>query len=457
MPPYRAQLGGIAGSGVYMHPSAAPDWGAIIGSIGQGASSLIHNAYLRKIADRNYALNVQRLNNEMELHKATLAATQAYHQAMLGMGAQRLAAPDARKTKANQQAFTDLQHEFPEHHLVAPDPDSGETKSFDPENQDDYVGALKTARTAKATADKALAAEHYKTDNMEKAAKLRAWVQSQGITQRAGVAANKAPTAAQTEKAKQDFLKQLGTLSGGDPQKARDILGSDKDAAAAANKFGVKDYEVAAAAGAVGSKAAAADTKTAASIFSGGMAKTPEEAAAAVPRLKVPATAAPPAGGPPASNAAAPGGAGPAATAPAAPASPPMLKLPVGPGANPGGTGLPANPVAPTAAAPAPLNPAARAPLLRLPPPAPGPVPQVPVAPAAAAPVVPVVKPAASPYPSQAAHWDAAAAALRGQKKTEDEITKMLGARPVAAPVAPAKPVKPEEEDEEPPVSSGII
>ena len=52
MPPSRAQLGGIAGSGVYDTGSGAPDYASIINAIAGGASTLIHNAYLRKLSRR---------------------------------------------------------------------------------------------------------------------------------------------------------------------------------------------------------------------------------------------------------------------------------------------------------------------------------------------------------------------------------------------------------------------
>lgn len=464
--PYQASLGGLEGSGIYPKAPAAPDWGSIIGALSQGATSLIQNAYLRKIADRNYSLNVMRLNNEMELHKATLEATKAYHEAMLGNQQARIAAPDARKTKANQQAFTDLQSEFPEHHLVAPDAETGEKPSFDPDNQADYVGALRTARDAKAKADAALTAERYKVDNMTKAAQLRQAVQAAGIAQRTGANANKPLSPAEVDKQKKDFLTQLGTLSGGDPQKARDILAADPDVAAAANKFGVKDYEVAAAAGAVQAKADASTSRQAGTIFSSGMAKTPEEAAGMVPRLKVPASGTSPAGTTPAASAGTPGASAPPGTT----SYPPMPSGPVPPGGWPATAqgakaAAPITPLtvpAPAAVAPAPP---VKPPMLNLKsistassPAAPVAVPAsasgaAPVAGATPGPVVAGMPPAPpNPYPTQSAHWDAAANALRAQKMSEADIATKLGPRPKDA-VVPSVPtpqvVKPEEDDEE--------
>lgn len=66
MPPYRAQLGGLEGSGVYPTASAAPDWAGIINAAAGGASSLIHGAFVRKLARNQQALAVQKEAREQQ-------------------------------------------------------------------------------------------------------------------------------------------------------------------------------------------------------------------------------------------------------------------------------------------------------------------------------------------------------------------------------------------------------
>lgn len=55
MPPYRANLGGVEGSGIYPSPGGAPDWASILHAVSGGASSLLQGSYLRKLAARNQA------------------------------------------------------------------------------------------------------------------------------------------------------------------------------------------------------------------------------------------------------------------------------------------------------------------------------------------------------------------------------------------------------------------
>lgn len=147
MPPYRAQgVGGIAGSGVHMNPSGAPDWAGILQAGAQGAGSLIHGAFLRKVAERNYALQVQRLQQEAELRQATMEQTAAYHQARIGTEQDRLkaerdraTAPAVAKTKANQQAYNTLVRQSPDHPLVKADA-QGNVPAFD--DSVDYTKGL---------------------------------------------------------------------------------------------------------------------------------------------------------------------------------------------------------------------------------------------------------------------------------------------------------------------------
>lgn len=261
----RANPGGMYGSGVFPQAPHQIDVSGAINAIAGGASSLIHGAYLRKMGQMNYALQLRRLEQEGEMHKAQLEALTAYRTAALGNASARIAAPDARKTKANGQAFTDLQKEFPAHPLVAPD-DAGQAAAFDPENQQDYVGALKAARGQKAASDKELAVHADRLDTLEKSGALRAQLQKSGIILRAGANATKPLTPAQQQtrdaKDKETLLKQIGDLSGGDPTKAQALIDNDPDVAAAASRLKVGAFEIRAAATAAGNKNAGSTSTT---------------------------------------------------------------------------------------------------------------------------------------------------------------------------------------------------
>lgn len=76
MPPYRAQLGGIEGSGQYMSPSGAVDYGQILQSLSGAASSLIQNAYARRLAKKNADLAAQREQRAVEQDKAAAGVRQ---------------------------------------------------------------------------------------------------------------------------------------------------------------------------------------------------------------------------------------------------------------------------------------------------------------------------------------------------------------------------------------------
>lgn len=66
MPPYRAQLGGLEGSGMYPTPSGAPDYASLISAAAGGASTLIQNAFMRKMARNQAALAAQREVREQQ-------------------------------------------------------------------------------------------------------------------------------------------------------------------------------------------------------------------------------------------------------------------------------------------------------------------------------------------------------------------------------------------------------
>lgn len=280
--PYHAQLGGIEGSGIYGKPNQAPDWAAIAQAISGGASSLLQGAYLRKMGAARLALEQRRLDQEAELHKATLGATEAYRQAQLGLQHERLQAPDQRVVKTQQRAFGDLSKEFPDHTLVKPD-DQGMPAAFDPQGTD-YVSALKDARTIKDKADQETQRAKDRLDSITKAAQLREVLNKQ--KGQAGGAAG----AAQQRLNKNDLLNRIGQLSGGDPEKAAAIISSDKELAAAASKMGIQDYEVRASALAAADKKAGSSSTSTQTIDKSGTQttrtvreKTPPASAAPAP------------------------------------------------------------------------------------------------------------------------------------------------------------------------------
>jgi hypothetical protein len=74
MPPYRAQQGGLFGSGITPRASAAPDYGAIIDGVVGGASALIRQHYAQKVADRQRATETARFEAEQTQRREQAAA-----------------------------------------------------------------------------------------------------------------------------------------------------------------------------------------------------------------------------------------------------------------------------------------------------------------------------------------------------------------------------------------------
>lgn len=276
----RAHPGGLYDSGTFPTQPHVIDIAGAINAITQGAGSLIHGAVTRKIAERNYQLQLTRLQQEGELHRAQLDALTAYRQAQLGNTAQRIAAPGARAQQQQKEAFNTLAKQFPTHSLVAPAED-GTPAEFDPDV--DYRTPLKDAMGAKAAADKETARHADQLDTLNKAATLRAWVNTQAEKQRAAAKSAAGPSPAQQRAAKNDFLTRLAALSGGDPDKAEAIIANDKDVAAAASGLGVQSYEARAAAAAVGTKNAAAQTRQNIQLESSGMVPGSKAGTAATP------------------------------------------------------------------------------------------------------------------------------------------------------------------------------
>src|SRR5882757_1467656 len=65
MPPPRANLGGPFGGGT-IAPTNQIDIAGAIGAVSQGASSLLHNAYIRKIAQANQAMAQRKADLEQQ-------------------------------------------------------------------------------------------------------------------------------------------------------------------------------------------------------------------------------------------------------------------------------------------------------------------------------------------------------------------------------------------------------
>ncbi len=90
MPKYRAQLGGIEGSGQYMSPSGAVDFGGIVQALGTTATSLIQGAYARKLAQKNAAAAAAQLERTNQFKERELTGQEEERKARrLDIDAQR--------------------------------------------------------------------------------------------------------------------------------------------------------------------------------------------------------------------------------------------------------------------------------------------------------------------------------------------------------------------------------
>lgn len=90
MPPYRANLGGEFGGGVSprVGTGGGVDLSGLIEAATGGAASLIHGAYLRKVADRAATLNQQREDRESRIQQENADTNKAYRESL---GAQKQA------------------------------------------------------------------------------------------------------------------------------------------------------------------------------------------------------------------------------------------------------------------------------------------------------------------------------------------------------------------------------
>lgn len=106
------------------------------------------------------------------------------------------------------------------------------------------------------------------------------------INQRAAVAPSKTDTATQQLARRKFILTQIGTLSGGDEGKAFDAIASDPKMNDEVTKLNIPDAEIRAAAQQFRTTQANKDAGRATSVFTAGMAATPEDAQNVVARLK---------------------------------------------------------------------------------------------------------------------------------------------------------------------------
>jgi hypothetical protein len=80
MSPYRAQLGGVFGSGMHFSPTQPLDVGGIIDAVAGGASGLIHQAYSRRMAQHQMAREDAQLELERQREER-----QAEHERRMAM------------------------------------------------------------------------------------------------------------------------------------------------------------------------------------------------------------------------------------------------------------------------------------------------------------------------------------------------------------------------------------
>ncbi len=222
----RAQLGGPFGGGSIV-PVRHLDVAPILDSILGGTSTLMHQAYLRRVAQRQYEYVLAKLQQEGELRRATMEMTGAYHQAMIGAAQQRIAAKPAAVVQAQRTAAGSLAKEFPDHHLVQRD-DAGNVLPYDPSDPADFVGALRTARTTKASADKEKQALKDRLDFMNQSATVHEGIAKRAAAARIAATGTKPLTPAQKQaqdnKDRDQFVESIAGASKGNWDTAQQHL-----------------------------------------------------------------------------------------------------------------------------------------------------------------------------------------------------------------------------------------
>ncbi len=282
----RTPPSGFLGGGTVV-PQRHVDVAPILDSILGGTSTLIHQAYLRRVGQRQYELEFEKLRQEHEMRMATLQMIGAYHQAMIGAAQQRIAAKPAAVVQQQRTAATTLAKEFPEHHLVERD-EAGTVVPYDQNNPADYVGALRTARTTKAASDKELQSYKDRVALADKAqaarvdlAKLReGWKKEDA---KSGAKGGGAASVAQNRLRANDFLARIGAQFQGNYEQMAAFIGSDPEASRDAQALGVTDYAIRGTASQITGKASATATRQNVDMARSGMFTDPSKGSLPTP------------------------------------------------------------------------------------------------------------------------------------------------------------------------------
>ncbi len=267
----RANLGGPFGGGTIV-PTRHIDVAPILDSILGGTSTLMHQAYLRRVGQRQYELEFEKLRQEHEMRMATLQMIGAYHQAMIGAAQQRIAAKPAAVVQAQRTAMNTLAKESPDHHLIERD-DAGNVLPYDPSSPKDFIGALGEFRkTREANAaesqrqkDRLAYFDHAQEARVELAGLREKWKKEDA---KSGATAS----AAQNRLRANDFLSRIGAQFQGDYEKMAAFIGSDPEASRDAQNLGVADYMIRGTASQISGKEAAKQTEQNIRIGVSGMA-----------------------------------------------------------------------------------------------------------------------------------------------------------------------------------------
>ena len=260
MPPVQpSRLGGMFGSsGVTAIPPHTIDVAGAINAMAGGASSLIQNAYTRKMGMLNYQLRLKQLDEEHQVRMQQLQSMNDFHTAMIGDRTARTAImggnaekKSAQATKLNRGAFETIKQFDPTNDLVKPNED-GTPAEFDDANID-YTKPAASLLRQKATSDAEIARHADQLDTMTRAAQARDWVNKQKAKE-AAAGPGKPLTAAQQRLRQNDFAQMIAEKADGDPVKALALVKGDKDLADRQAELGVIDSQIEARAKELGRK-----------------------------------------------------------------------------------------------------------------------------------------------------------------------------------------------------------
>lgn len=253
----------------------------ILDSILGGTSTLMHQAYLRRVAQRQYEYELAKLQQEGELRRATMEMTGAYHQAMIGAAQQRIAAKPAQETKANQKAYGTLKQVAPDHSMVAPD-ENGIAQPFD--DTKDYKTPLADVLRQQEAHNRIQQQTQGRLDYLEKAQTGR--VELAGLREKwkkedAKSGATASP--AQNRLRANDFLARIGAQFQGNYEQMAAFIGSDPEASRDAQTLGVTDYAIRGTASQITGKASATATRQNIDMARSGMFTDPSKGSLPTP------------------------------------------------------------------------------------------------------------------------------------------------------------------------------